>query len=311
MNKTNKYQIGICYTKQDAVGIGACNAFIKGVIESGDIPIPIRSIEEFMQYSICIRCDAFVQVCDYTKHLGKDLRFRIKKYCKNNDIPRIVIDTGFLKNNRTSMSLDRYMEVGIGGIKNHAIYFNEDSPSDRWDKLDIELEPWRDKGEHILVLGQFEKGVSVQDIDVVEWMGDTIKQLQSITDREVRLRSHPNQTMIPPGTYSLSSNRLISTPIEEDLEDCWCVVALTTNGAVNAIVEGIPVITNNTMNMAYNVSGHKLEEVENPPTFDRAQWAYDLAYAQWHIDEIKEGLAWRHFRKNLFENDCSNNTIKK
>ncbi len=285
-----KLTVGVCYTKSDPVGIGAADAFIEGITNSGDQVFKIRSVESLSS----IVYDVMVQVCDYTHYLGHDFRYYIKKHCNKYNIPRIIIDTGFVKNNRMSMSLDRYMEIGIGGIKNAAEYYNKDSGSDRWDKLEITLKPWRKQGSHILILGQHEKGVSVQDIDVVKWMTDTIYFLTNKMKIKypIVLRPHPNQIVFPDGNYIKTEN----TTIEEDLGNAWCTVAKTTNGAIDSILRGIPVITDDKMNMVYDIAGHNLVEVLNPLMFDRKQWCYNLAYAQWHITEMKKGLPWQHLR---------------
>ena len=32
---------------------------------------------------------------------------------------------------------------------------------------------------------------------------------------------------------------------------------------------------------------------------DRTQWAYDLAYAQWNLEEMKLGMPWKHLRNSF------------
>ena len=103
--------------------------------------------------------------------------------------------------------------------------------------------------------------------------------------------------------------------LEQYLENCWCVVSYTTNGAVDAILNGIPVICLSDQNITYNIADRCLSNIDNPiiPSDDndvitsdnrlllsRKQWCYNLAYAQWSVKEIKEGLPWKHFKKNLW-----------
>ena len=147
--------------------------------------------------------------------------------------------------------------------------------------------------EHILILGQHEIGISTQHMDIIGWWEDTISYISRVTDRKIKFRPHPNQTKFPKGNYQLTEG----TTIEEDLENCWCAVARTTNGAVDAIINGVPVITPDPACMAFGVSSHFLTEILEPCTPDRSQWLYDLAYSQWNIEEMKSGLAWSHIRK--------------
>jgi len=297
--------VGVAFTKDDTIGIGLCHAFIEGIIKSGDNPVSIRHPTDLLGANF----DCIVQVCDYTKHNGKDLRWYIRDYCQTWCVPRLVMDTGFItslneRENKFALTDSRYVAVGEDGIKRDANYYNENSPPDRWEKLNIELKPWRKNGDHILVLGQHEKGVSVQDVDIVKWMTDTIFSLNKLTSRPVKLRLHPNQTILPQGNYTISNPKK-NTTIVEDLENCWCVVAYTTNGAVDAILNGIPVVCCSPKNITYNISGTLIYSVAKPYlSIGREQWCYNLAYAQWNVAEIREGLPWQHFRKNLWKEKC-------
>ena len=89
--------------------------------------------------------------------------------------------------------------------------------------------------------------------------------------------------------------------MEDDLSNCWCAVARTTNGAVDAIINGVPGFTPDQACMAYCVASHQLLKVENPVTPDRTQWAKNLAYAQWSIEDMNPGLPWKYLRRFLNE----------
>jgi len=48
---------------------------------------------------------------------------------------------------------------------------------------------------------------------------------------------------------------------------------------------------------------HQLNDIENPKLGNREQLLYDLAYTQWSVDEIKQGLPWDHLYENI---NCNN-----
>jgi hypothetical protein len=46
--------------------------------------------------------------------------------------------------------------------------------------------------------------------------------------------------------------------------------------------------------MAWDVTEHDLSRIEFPIKPDRDQWAANLAYTQWTMDEMARGWAWAH-----------------
>lgn len=287
--------VGVCYTKDSPNGIAACDAFYEGVQAVGDSAIKILTPKGLHAVK---NCDVTVQVCDYNKHCGKDFRYYLNQYTKASDTRRIIIDTGFVKNKRSNDNdLDRYMQVGYDGIKRNGKSYAKGSSLDRWSALEFPVKDWREDGKHILVLGQHEIGISTQHMDIIGWWEDTISYLSRVTDRPIKFRPHPNQKKFPKGKYEVTHD----TTIEEDLENCWCAVARTTNGSVDAIINGIPVITPDTACMAFGVSSHFLTEILEPRTPDRTRWLSELAYSQWTIREMQKGLPWKHLRRFLNE----------
>ena len=70
-------------------------------------------------------------------------------------------------------------------------------------------------------------------------------------------------------------------------------------------IRRVPVIPGSEYNFVYDISSHTLDDIENPKLGDRKQLLYDLAYAQWSVQEIEKGTAWEH----LFnEHSRSNNS---
>jgi len=291
-------RVAICHTKNAPNANRCLEAAYNGVGECGDTPVKITQANAHKIYG----CEAMIQMCEYNKVAGKDFRWWLKRVSNKKLIPRLIMDTGYIRNGRLKGSPDfhdRYMACSWQSIKGLGVSLNKNSPPDRWDKLGVSLKPWRKpKGssQRILVLGQHETGTSTQHINVIDWFQEVIAELPRYTRRPIVMRKHPNQTEFPEGDYRILKDGFT---IEEDLRDTWCVIARTTNGAVDAIMNGIPVITPDDMSMAYPVSAHDLCEVEDPYMPDRTQWGYDIAYAQWKITEIGYGTMWQHMGKGV------------
>jgi hypothetical protein len=50
--------------------------------------------------------------------------------------------------------------------------------------------------------------------------------------------------------------------------------------------------------MAWQCSNKDLKRIENPTSFAREQWLYNLGYCQWREDEIAQGAPWYHLLKS-------------
>ena len=190
----------------------------------------------------------------------------------------IVLETGYI--NRGDGESNHYA-AGYNGLNGRADFRNADSPGDRAEKLQIELQPWRKDGEHILLCGQVPWDASVEHIHFNTWLSTARERLRQTTDRPVRFRPHPQ--MAKP-----------DMSLEEDLEDCWAVVTFNSNTGVDALLRGVPVFADDAGSMAYPIANKDISKIENPQTPERKQWLNNLSYTQWTPEEMRRGLAWVH-----------------
>lgn len=202
-----------------------------------------------------------------------------------------------------------YYRVAVNGfLQDDADFNNTDSPPDRWallsQALGLRLKPYRREGRHILIVGQNPGDASLRGADIFEWMYLTVMQARRVTARPIVVRPHP----VTPQSMMKEFERLFMTiegivvdhppngPIQTALQDCWVMLAYSSSATIDALIQGVPCITFSPANMAWPVSDHDLESIERPTLFDREQWLYDLAYAQWSLEEMEAGTAWRHLR---------------
>ena len=85
-------------------------------------------------------------------------------------------------------------------------------------------------------------------------------------------------------------------PMGASLDQCWVLVAYSSSSTIDALIAGVPAMRSSSANMAWPVTDHSLAAVERPTLFEREQWLYDLAYAQWSADEMRSGMVWQHLR---------------
>lgn len=286
----------VCYTKNRDNIIKVLNVFAKGVLNQGWDVIRIHDGDEFERGAD--KCQVFVSYGEWNS--GNNLlRGLVHNYCQETKKPKVILDIGFLKNDRwVKNSIEGYTSVSLGCTKGYGKYLAENSPPDRFEKLKLEIKPWKKDGKHILILGQMAGGVSTRHFSIVGWYAIVYNELRKQTSLPIVLRPHPNQKILPdiPGLIIAEPNQ----NIKHDLNDALCVVTKTSNSGVEALLHGIPIICDDDLCMSYSMSSHTLN-LQNLVYPDRQQFFNNLAYCQWNIEEIREGLPWKHFKRYLME----------
>ena len=160
---------------------------------------------------------------------------------------------------------------------------------ERFAALGVELKPWRTEGEHILVCPNRSFGVGEQLMHP-DWAQRCVERLRKQTKRPVRIRAHPG-------------NDAPRRPLSEDLKGCWAVVIWSSSCGVHALAEGIPVICEAPYWICKEAtlpSAGVLEQLAAGPwermghSESRARAFERLAWAQWQISEISEGVPFAH-----------------
>lgn len=183
-----------------------------------------------------------------------------------------------------------YYVIGWDGLNNSGCYYNQASESGRWHKLGLSISPWRSShGKKVVLACQVPTDGSVSSIDIVEWCQRMVSEIRGFTDREIIFRPHPLARSITP---SISGATRSERDFREDLKESWAVVTYNSTSSGFAVLDGVPVFTFNDQSFAWDVSLHNVESIESPLLCDREQWAYDLAYTQWTLDEMRSGKAW-------------------
>ena len=241
-------------------------------------------------------------------------------FIDNTKKPRIVLEQAtFRKNIDFDKPETYYYKVGLNCFTyDKGIFHNENSPSDRWERIkkeqDIEIKPWRHMeytgNEYILFLLQnpidtslnplIESGVRYDD-----WINKTVRDIRKVTDKKIKIRLHPRfQNRFDLHTLSLLGVEISNEydgwnksnggdSLYKDLKNAWACVTFSSNAATEAICEGVPVVNLHKSSFSWPVSYHTLDILAQDMIecdFDRTQWLHDCAYTQWTLDEINKGI---------------------
>lgn len=140
----------------------------------------------------------------------------------------------------------------------------------------FDLKPWREKGDHILILPQ--RGIGEHGVAMPQsWPIAIKRRLAEITDRPIRVRAHPG------------ANRTDPWP---DLKGAHCAVTWASGAALKAICHGIPVFHGLKNWIGAPAARYDFDNIEDCFLGERDAMLHRLSWAQWSIREIQSGEAF-------------------
>jgi hypothetical protein len=199
-------------------------------------------------------------------------RGRVIRWQEEEGKPYIVLETGYVKRGDGP---EDYYAAGFNGLNGRADFRNKGMPADRWEKLGLELKPWRLCEGYYLVCGQVPWDAAVQHHNHVAWVQKMCRELSKVG--EVVFRPHPKAGDV----YGAVPATVSTRPLLNDLLEAGLVVTFNSNVGVDATIEGVSATCDDEGSMIWKYG-------------DREQWAANLAYTQWTQQEMAEGLAWSH-----------------
>ena len=199
------------------------------------------------------------------------------------DRPKIIVEQGFLGDRTGKVRM-----VGLNGLNGMADYRTDDVPTDRWGRWRGDLRPWKHSGEYALIMGQKPRDSALHGLDIHKWIVDTYKQARKYYD-QVYFRPHPEDQRPPKHIPQACPD------FDEAVDRAKVVITYTSNAGVLAVMRGVPTISMHKGSMVYSVTSHSLDEPLYRPCRD--DWGRRIAYSQWEMDEIADGLPWRHLTR--------------
>lgn len=203
--------------------------------------------------------------------------------CWKNKHDFYYMDSGYIGNYKCDANPQGW-KVYHRIVKNDVQHSNIiDRPGDRWAKLDYPINPLRQNGRHILLVTPSEKPCKFYKIDRNKWVEETVAEIKKHTDRPIKIRDK-----------SPRPQRVVKT-IFDDLKNCHAMVTYQSIAAVESVLYGVPAFTL-APTAADPVCDKDLSLIEHPTTQGKDKiykWACHLAYGQFHVNEFKNGTAYR------------------
>lgn len=266
-------------------GLPIMTAFAEGIKSSGDEAIFLDELEDI---------DAAVI---WSVHWGKPRRKKIYNFYRNNNIPVIILEVGCLIRNTT-------WRVGVNNINRSGLFNNENSSSDRWKKIGLDLKPWKTTGDKIYICGQNENSGIWDTVKTEYWVKGLIRSIRVYSDKHIIFRPHPRfpikfkQKLECEIEIPKYVNGYDNYDINKIFEDAYIICNYSSNPGIESVINGINTYTGES-SLAYPVSIGNFSKLENLPNLDREQWAWDLANTEWFIEEFKSGEAYKKLRDIL------------
>ena len=207
------------------------------------------------------------------------LKYKIMEQCKHDGRQFYYMDTGYFGNKLWKV----YHRIVPNDLQHNDIIQRS---SDRWQQLNLQLHK-RKYGSKIIVAAPGEKPCRVYGIDQQQWIRDTVAEIKKYTDRPVELRQKNLNR----------ADRVRNDPFVQALNDnVHAVVTFNSIAGVESVMHGVPTFVCAPSHAALPVANTDLKNIDDPywPDEDkRHAWVHHLAYGQFHIDEMKNGTAYR------------------
>lgn len=195
--------------------------------------------------------------------------------------PLLVAENGYVSKHR---DLTHYYALARDGHNGSGYWFI--GSEDRWADLGRTLQPWVDRPHgDILIVGQRGIGSDIMRCPKNFWEM-TEPRVQALLAK-AKLKRPPAVRFRPhPGRHAPDR------PLADDLARSRAVVAWGSNVVNEALLAGVP-----AFRLApYHVNDaavHDLSRLLDPPARDRLAAFRKVAWAQWSLDEIQSGMAFR------------------
>ena len=202
---------------------------------------------------------------------------KIMKRCLDEQRDFYYIDTGYFGNRK----LKDYHRI----TKNAMQWLGpiESRPSDRFDRTQTKVKPMTE-GSKILICPPSEKAMSYWGLNAQDWVDQVIKQLESHTDRPIKVRLKQPREL----------RATVNTMEQALMDDVHAMITYNSIAAVESLIYGKPVFTMGP-NAAHRLANTDISQIEKPfrPTTDEVVALLRcLAYHQFTVEEMRNGFAW-------------------
>lgn len=172
-----------------------------------------------------------------------------------------------------------------------AKYMRRGCPSDRFNSLGVNLRnDWNKNSDIVMVVGMSGKAAWTHGYKEGEWESAARTRILSESNNKyyVYVRMKPNR----------STNKNIE-PLDTALKEARFAVCHHSNVAVDCLVAGVPFYAKKGVGSLISPPDFNIVTIEKPyfpPEAEKMQLLYDVAYAQWKPEEMRNGHCWEYIR---------------
>lgn len=211
---------------------------------------------------------------------------RVYESCLRDNRSVMIVEVGNLKRNIT-------WRLSFDNINRNGIFGNTENLDDRrpYD-LGVRLKPEKtSRRDTILIACQHQKSLQWKGLPSTDtWLKDMVQKIRRYSDRKIIIRPHPRHPVISniPGAVIEKPIKISDSYDEFNIDyNHHCVINHNSGPAVQAAIEGVPVICDQS-SLAYPVSD-VLENIEKIALKDRDKWFLELCHTEWTLEEIAAG----------------------
>lgn len=215
------------------------------------------------------------------------MKHKIMKKCWQDKRPFRYMDTGYFGNRpyeKNPRGWKWYHRVVNNNLQHHEII---PRARDRWERLAIDIKPWRKNGRNIVIVMPDDKACQFYNTTALDWLRTIEQQLAAATDRPIHIRHR----IADPDSRTRNQHTSFAATL---MNDTFATVVFNSVAATESVVSGIPTFVTAPSNAALPVANTDLAQIDNPWYADRDMvqaWACHLAYGQFHISELEDGTA--------------------
>lgn len=186
-------------------------------------------------------------------------------------------------------------------------------PSDRFEQSGWEVHPWRvrtddfggaegDRYGHIVYAADDPNNARWQQSPTWRLFTEhLIKDIRAYSKRSVVFRPNPKHLHAPDKMPGYIMESVGQYPLKKSIKDAHCLIVVDSSACVTALLMGIPTIVLGNA-VTRNICSTTLTHLEYPYKAypeQRMSLLSDLAYCQWHLEEISSGYMWNTYERFL------------
>jgi hypothetical protein len=211
--------------------------------------------------------------------------------------PVFILEVGSLVREKT-------WKLSVNNINGEGIFPNlTEFIADRENILGVHLKPVKSvRNNEILIATQH--GLSQQWYGMPkmsQWVTDTLDEIKRVSARPVVIRFHPRHPLRLPNdsmTRIEYPRKISQTYDNYDINyNYHCVINWNSGVAVQAAIEGCPVITGPS-SLAAPISC-KMTDIEHAMLPDRTEWFRKILHTEWLIEELAQGIPQKRLLNQL------------